>query len=299
MKRSLLLITLSFLLLPLSQACDACGCSIGGGGIGLMPAYKSNFIGLGWQMARFSGATDFASRLHDDFQVLELSARYHLNARLKLLFFQPYRINTRHFIEGSTRSIQGLSDPRIMASYTLFRDVALGEQSSLFFELGAGLKLPVGKYDPNIHANDLPENFNIGNGSLGYLLQSNLVITIQKAGIVLATNYQHNSKSRSDYQFGHQLNNQLILFWEQSLGENLQLIPNAGLQAEWIGTDHYANGMEVHGTGGKGLFANAGINLKNDTWLFGISYSQPLHSNYSNGEVSAEGRLSCQLSYLF
>ena len=59
-------------------SCDACGCSINGGGVGLLSSYKNNFVSLPWSNARFIGVAGHGAGGIDVFSNLELSARYNL-----------------------------------------------------------------------------------------------------------------------------------------------------------------------------------------------------------------------------
>ena len=296
-KRIFLLTMFGFFIHPFLMGCDSCG-SVGGNGIGLMSAYKNNFIGIGWQYASFRGVPEHGDGSIDHLHTLELSLRYHVKDRFKVLFYQPFRINNRN-VNGQTDGLNGFSDTRIIGSYSLLKDVTIGTKINVFLEIGAGVKLPVGKYNAKIQEVNLPENFNPGNGSWGYLFQPSLVLTLKKAGLVVNGYYQHHSKSTSDYQFGHQLSTQVLFFWEKRLSNNFNLVPNAGINSEWISTDHYANGKRVEGTGGKGTYFSAGINFKTNQWIIGATYDHPLVHHYSNGEVDAKHRLAAQVAYIF
>jgi hypothetical protein len=125
------------------------------------------------------------------------------------------------------------------------------------------------------------------------------VFTHRQFGVVLNGMYQHHGRTSLDYRFGHQLTTQLLLFGETLISENLKLIPNAGLTFEQITTDLHANDQEVIGTGGRGTFASAGLNLKLGNWLLGAAASVPVAQSYSHGAVEANGRLSAQISFTF
>ena len=297
-KRILLAVILGFSMFQSSRACDACGCSISGGGLGMLTAYRNNFVGLGWQALSFHGISLYGNSYKDYFQSFNLTARYHFTNRFKALLIQPYNLNIRYSDE-ETLSLHGLADTRILGSYTFLRNAKLGKQGELFFELGAGAKLPTGKYDPYIHQTNLPENFNPGNGSWGLVLQPNAVITHKKAGMIISGNYLFNGRSSTGYHFGNQATTQLLFFREITISEFTKLIPNAGWVSESVMEDKYANDKPVKGTGGQGSFVSTALNLKTSDWMFGLSYSHPITGNYSSGEVKAQGRLSAQLFYNF
>ncbi|MFK7935815.1 MAG: hypothetical protein AB8G22_20040 [Saprospiraceae bacterium] len=279
-------------------ACDACGCSISGNGLGILGTFRNNSVGLSWQTIRFQGALGHGEQATDDFNSIELTARYYLNDRLKVLVNLPYRYNQRQVDDG-TLSLFGIGDARVVASYTVLRDQPLGATGNAFFEIGGGIKLPTGVYNPDLHDTDLPENFNVGNGNWGYVLQPNLILSHEQFGLVLGGVLQYFSKSTDDYRFGHQYSSRALLYLDQQINSQWQIIPNAGIIYEQISSDTYANGRLVDATSGSGTYATVGVNLRNEYFLLGVAWIQPLSTSYSNDEVIAKRRISCQLSYLF
>ncbi|MEZ4962366.1 MAG: hypothetical protein R2830_21235 [Saprospiraceae bacterium] len=282
-----------------SVACDACGCSVNGVGVGLMATYRQNYIGFQYQYAPFASTLEHTQDTRDYFHSFELTLRFRVWKRLNLQLNQPYRLNLRtHSEADGTRS--GLGDTRLIANYILLNQVPLGKSFKLYAEAGGGVKAPTGNFDPNLHdENNLPENFNPGNGSWAGLLQTNLVLSHKNAGLTISGTFQHNSSSTQGYRFGNQWSGQALLFNQLSMGGRFWLTPFAGMAAEKVGKDVKADGKFAPSTGGNGLFAAAGLNLRFDNWLVGASFSQPVHQHISNAEVEAKGRLTVQLSHIF
>lgn len=294
------LLVFLFIVINLSniKACDVCGCSINGLGVGFLTSSQSNLIGLNWQRSAFKNTSILENDLKDEFHFFELSIQYFFTKNFRVNVYQPYRLNIRQ-LDSQHQQASGMSDTRIMFSHILLRNKATGKNSQIFLDAGIGTKLPTGKYNPDIHDNNLPENFNVGTGSFAMLLNSNLTWAYKNIGIAWQSNFQYHFKSTSDYRFGHQLSNQLQGFWEKSLSSKIKIIPGTGIRSEWIGVDKYANNTNVHGTGGQGLYSMVSINLKSNNWLTNLSYLQPIAQKYGGGEIRALGRFSCQFSFLF
>ncbi|MBK8564319.1 MAG: hypothetical protein IPN76_13520 [Saprospiraceae bacterium] len=282
-----------------AAACDACGCSVNGVGVGLMATYRQNFLGFQYQYAPFRSTLEHAQGATDYFHSVELVARFRVFRRFNLQLNQPYRLNVRHHPDGDDQR-SGLGDTRLLASYILLDQLAFGNGYRLYAEAGMGAKAPIGHFNANIHdEHNLPENFNPGNGSWAGLTQANLVLGRKNGGITLTGSYQHNRPSTSGYRFGHQWSGQALLFNQFTTKGGLSLTPYCGVAAEGVGRDVKANGKYAASTGGKGWYAAAGINLRFDQWLVGAGYSQPFSQHYSSAEVEAKGRLILQLSYIF
>lgn len=281
------------------RACDVCGCSIGGTGLGLMAAYRQNFVGFQYQHMSFSSAHEHGDGSSDDFSAFEFVARYRVFRRLNLQLNQPWRLNVRQHPDGNI-SQKGLGDTRLTGNLILLNQVRLGEKFSLYAEAGGGFKAPTGKYESDIRAQrNLPENFNTGNGNWAGLLQSSVVLNHRNMGLAFTGSHQRNRRSTDGYRFGDQWSGQALLFNQFTLGGRFSLTPFGGVSTEKTERDETPNGKYATSTGGKGWFAAAGANLKFDDWLVGMAFLQPFSQQYSNAEVEAKGRLTAQLTCIF
>ncbi len=296
-RKTIVLIVLGILLNIPSYACDVCGCSISGTGLGLVSAYRYNFISMSWQLTPFEGSRFHGAGSYDQFHTLELSMRYHFTTDFKLLVHQPYKLNFRN-TNDELSNLEGIGDTRILANYTILRDKKIGGVN-LYMELGAGAQLPVGKYDSNLHSKDLPENFNIGKGTWSFIFQPNIILNKNNFGLIMNGTYQRNAVSKSGYQFGNQVSGQALFYYRKDLKNELALTPYLGILGESIAQDHFDDGALVSGTSGKGLFLTTGINLKWKSLLFSTAYTPPLSQMYSLNEVSAKSRYMGQISFIF
>lgn len=283
------------------SAVSACGCSASGIGIGLMTDYRSNFIRLSYLENRFSSNLERGhSEFSDVFSRMNFSFRYSFRKLPKLRFTGtiPYGYNFREE-SGVETSFNGFSDARFVVNYAFLNTMSESMTTSLYLEAGGGVSLPTGKYNSDIKFEDnLPENFNIGNGSLGYIFQMNAVLSYNKYGLLINNNYQMNSGTKQGYHFGNQFSSQLTAFREIKIS-TFAIIPNVGLLYEQLASDEYSNGNRVPETGGKGFFISSAINYKTERWLAGFSYSLPMAQDYSNGVIDAGRKVSIHISYLF
>ena len=145
---------------------------------------------------------------------------------------------------------------------------------------------------------NLPDNFNLGKGSYGYIFQFNSLLSISKYGFLLSSNYQWNANSNSGYHFGNEFSSKVSVFREWNLNK-WSLILNIGLLAESIDRNKHENGNYVPETGGRGLFIDTGLNFRTEKWMAGISFSEPIIQHYSNDVVDARYRTTTHISYLF
>lgn len=294
MGKTLLVLVLTALT-QYSYACEACGCS-STMGFDLSYNFRSNSISVIYSRNAFESNLGRAIELKDQFTTMSLNGRYYVNDKIALLAVMPYHSNQRTDLE-SKQSISGIGDTRFLASYKLIDSNK--ESKKIYFDVGLGVKLPTGRYNAKIHDTNLPENFNIGNGSVGLLGQFNFLYTIKNWTMGISDIYAYHLESRSGYLFGNQNIFQLNFSRRIELNKTVQLIPTIGLLSEVILKDTYAAGLEVNHSGGQGLFGNMNIGVRLKNFYLGASYSPSLTSNYNNDEVIANSRMTMQLNYFF
>ena len=282
----------------LVTACDACGCSIMGQPAGLLSEYRKSFLSLGWSRSGFTAAPGVGEGSVDMFHTIDLTFRYFITDRLSAGLYQPFRINTRS-VGHTQQTNSGLSDTRLNVNYTFFKQDDAGRPWEIYLDLGAGFIIPTGKYDPHLHDHDLPENFNPGNGSFGASILQTSSVSYKSAGLVLKNNWTQFAETSTGYRFGSQWSGNLLIFMDLPLDSMSSILPMAGIQVESVDSDVYANGINVHGTGGHGVFFTPGCQVKFKDWLCTFQYALPLSADYSGGEVKADNRISIQLTHLF
>lgn len=279
-------------------ACDACGCSIMGQPAGLLSEYRKSFLSLGWSRSGFTAAPGVGEGSVDMFHTIDLTFRYFITDRLSTGLYQPFRINTRS-IGQSQQTINGLADTRLNLNYTFFKQDDATRPWEIYLDIGAGFILPTGKYDAHLHDQELPENFNPGSGSFGASILQTSSVSYKSVGMVMKNSWTQFAETSSGYRFGSQWSGSLLVFLDLPVDSVASVLPMAGIQVESVTSDVYANGTEVHGTGGNGVFFTTGCQVKIKKWLCTFQYALPVSANYSGGEVTAGNRISVQFTHLF
>lgn len=283
---------LIFLLLTFSstsQACDICGCKLGGYYFGLLPQYQSHFVGLQYSRAHFSAYIDNAftedEYSADTYHRIDLLGRWMLSDRWQLNLNLPYVFNQ---MEGNVQQVdlQGLGDAVVLPMYQVLRqqeeEGAARWRHALL--LGAGLKLPLGSFEREDQGEIINRNFQTGSGSLDYLLAANYTLRKQQLVINADINYRLNTANQVDYRFGNQLSAalQAMYIWESAL---LSVVPTLGLMYEQA--DRHREGKVIQGnTGGEALLGLAGLQLHRNQWSLNAQYQRPLSQYYYTDRVS-------------
>ncbi|MBL7834580.1 MAG: hypothetical protein JNK18_11530 [Cyclobacteriaceae bacterium] len=304
--KKIFFISLALLAAHGTMACDVCGCSLGGSYFGILPQFNKNFVGLRWSQARFHAYMNHQSDYlkpetsNDTYQKLELWGRYYVNKRIQLFAFIPYSFNSMKGTEQVVSS-HGLGDITVIGNYLLLNT---GEDKTKKFKhtwmAGAGVKLPTG--DSNLEDKGVlvNPNFQLGTGSLDFLLSTVYTLRYQKAGLSVESGYKINTRNRNDYVFGNQFHASSQVFYWQNAGV-FAFLPNAGVYFEQAAKHRDGTILQAN-TGGSSVQLMAGLETYVKGFTVGFTYKHPVNQHYNSdniADITAKDSWSLSLTYNF
>lgn len=264
-------------------------------GIGPLAEYRGNRIGVSWQEMGFQtvGEPDFTTV--DMFRRMGVQLRHRMKNSLIVTAAVPYRWHRRHSVADGVRRIKGLGDIELLIGKTLLDDVAIVDDWSTYIEIHLGGVLPVGRYDAQLHDDNLPLNFNIGRGAWAGLSRLTALVGYRQVGLALSTRIQLNAPTSNGYRFGHQYSQLALVYWDYMVSDEIVVTPYVGAYYEYLTMDRYANGRFDIETGGHGTFFNGGVTASwRDTEL-NIQYYIPMHHSYGSGRAAPQKRFSISI----
>lgn len=289
-----------------TQACNVCGCSLGGQYFGILPQFQKNFIGLRWSQAKFYAYMNHQSEYlteeysHDTYAKVELWGRFYLHPKWQLFAFVPYGYNDMDGTEQVV-SASGLGDISFMTNYLL---VNTGEDKTKKFKhtlvVGAGLKLPTGQHNLEDQGLLVNRNFQMGTGSTDFILSTVYTLRYQKTGLNTEVGYKINTRNADDYLFGNQFHATSQLFYWQNI-QAVSLLPNAGLYYEQAEKHREGRVIQTN-TGGNALLLSAGLETYINHFSVGLNYKHPLAQRYHSddiADIAAKDRWMVSISYNF
>ncbi len=303
MKHTLLVLTI-VLSTYRASACDVCGCSLGGNYFGILPLYNKNFVGLRWSQARFHSyiaPTQYlaAQQSNDTYQKLELWGRFYIAKRLQVFAFVPYMYNE---MRGTDQVVfaQGLGDVNLLANYVVFNTSEDNRDFKQTLIAGGGIKLPTGKFSLTDKGKIINRNFQMGTGSVDFLINAVYTARYKKSGINLETGYKINTRNSDRYLFGNQFRASAQLFIWQKLGP-ISLLPHAGINFEQAAR-HWDDHIIQPNTGGRAWLASAGLDIYLGKFTIGVNHQSPFSQHYNSdatAQISSKGRWTTSLTYNF
>ncbi len=305
----LLFISVSFIFSSYqgAQACDVCGCGVGNYYFGIMPQFHKNFLGLRYRYRTFTshvGDSQYSQSIFGNeemFQSTEIWARFYPLPKVQILAFIPMNYNKQYENgTGITHHLQGLGDASLFINYNPVNTTS--DTNTILKHnllLGGGIKLPTGKYkfDENDKINVNNANFQLGSGSVDFMLNMVYTVRYKKIGLSSDITYKMNGINNNNYRFGNRLSGGINLFYVQRI-DNFTIMPSVGTYLEKAYYDHKKN-VIVYQTGGTASLGSAGIDTYFKNFSIGINYQKPISQNLSDGMSVAHARATVHLTYLF
>lgn len=283
--RSIILIAwVAILFVPKASACDACGCSSGGIGFGLIPFQKTHMMGMQYQYdkyttfhkALFSTETDEESV--DKFQTATVWARFFVKKRWAITGYVPFKYNSVQ--TDKLTAVGGISDIKLQALYAVLQK---GDNMSLkqtTWYIGSSVGFPTGKIDAETEKT-LPL---IQPGTSSWITEVNTQFSIRNKnlGLNLEASASHFSPVGTNYKFGSQWIGKQVVFYRIKRPKTTW-IPEIGV-SEFIKANDYLNKNTINSLSGSRLFtAVIGTSFYKDMWGLRGFYQLPFYDKISSG----------------
>ena len=294
-------------------ACSICGCGGGNFYMGLIPNFKSKFIGVRYSYAEYhtkliNDPTQFS---HNFYNTVEIWSGFNIGSRWQLLAFLPYHYNVQFDDDLGHASKNGLGDITVLGSYKLFDTRYLKNQTNNASQqvwIGGGIKIPAGTF--NVDVNDSTTtladiNAQIGTGSVDLFLNARHEIQFDHFGINSSVSYKIGVPNSQNYKYGNKLMLNSIAFYRITK-KGLTITPNAGLTYENTASNklnghkiYLSDGLNsgTYATGGCTLNALAGAEISIQQVTIGANLQLPLAQDFAAGQTKLNVKGMLHISF--
>jgi hypothetical protein len=187
--------------------CDACGCSASGGSMGFASMLNTNFVGIRYFNQSYKSTDGLYSNsawYNESYNTMQVWARIPVVKQVQISALIPYHFHNRESANGK-QNVSGIGDITILGMYQLYKT----HKDSTFLvhslQAGVGIKVPTGKFDEANNGSFNP-SYQVGTGSLDYLLATEYVVKRKKIGLNTMLNYVIKTENDKNYRFGNQFN---------------------------------------------------------------------------------------------
>ena len=216
--------------------------------------------------------------------------------------FCSYNFNERNSVETSG-SKNGLGDIALMGYYNLLNSRNTVNDKLLVQSLwiGAGVKVPSGKYEPRDREvlTESPNNFQLGTASTDFTLNATYDVRLMDFGININTNYKINTSNKYDYRYGNKFTTNALAYYKIRVAKMMTIAPNAGVLYETSQKDIENRKFAVDVSGGHSLAVLTGLEANLSRFSFGINYQVVASQNLAGGSVKAGNRFMVHTSIAF
>ena len=280
----------------LDDDCDACGCSASGGSMGFASMLNTNFIGIRYFNQSYKSTDGLYSNspwYDENFNTIQVWTRIPVVKNLQVSALLPYHFHNRETATG-TQNISGIGDVTILAMYRLYQTHKDSTILTHTFQVGGGIKIPLGKFDQANNGSVNP-SYQVGTGSWDYLLATEYIIRRKQFGLNALLNYVVKTENEKKYRFGNQFNYAGTFFYLYEKN-NFSIAPQIGFAGEVFG-DNYQYKQRVRNTAGDIFMGKIGFEIGKDKFSFGVNTMLPIVQNLTNGNVEANYRWSINFYY--
>ncbi len=284
--------------------CESCGCSGTGGNMGYSTVTGTNFAGLRLITQHYQskeGIWNNSPWIDENFNTIQFWSRLPVSSRIVTHVMIPYHFYHRELTNG-TQNIKGAGDITLLGFYKLITS----EQNKLLkpgktmhtLALGAGVKIPTGKYNMVYNNGSVNPSFQLGTGSWDYILASNYTLNYRSWRINALIDYTIKTENKKQYQFGNQLNYAVNFYKIFSLNSHLSFTPITGISGESSKRDKQFGSFKRN-TSGNAVFSKIAVEGSYNQWSAGFTSLLPVSQKLNDGKVKVKSRLAVYLNYNF
>jgi hypothetical protein len=276
--------------------CNACGSSASGVSLGFASILNTNFVGLRYFYQSYKSIDGLYSNspwFTENFNTIQLWARIPVVKKVQISVLIPFHFHNRETFSGKQNS-SGIGDATIIGMYQLFqtsKDRALVKHT---FQLGGGVKIPLGKFNEQNNGSFNP-SYQVGTGSWDYLLATEYVVKRKQFGLNAMLNYVLKTENDKNYRFGNQMNYAATLFYIFKKN-NYAIAPQLGFAGE-VYEDNFQHNQKVRNTAGAIFMGKLGFEISKERLSIGTNFMLPISQNLTGGNVEANYRLSLNFNY--
>lgn len=287
-------------------ACDICGCGVGSYYIGILPDFNQEIIGLRHRynsLRTHIGAGGVTSYLttNETYNTAELWGGWNISSKWRVMAYLPVNFDEKQN-QGNTYRKNGLGDAGAHVFYALVnkRKKAGAKLFVQSLYVGAGIKLPTGRYDrlQKELAAETVNTFQLGTGSTDFSANVMYDARLNDAGINATAGYKINTANKYAYRYGNKLSASLQGYYKLRLKHNLAIAPNTGILYEAAALDA-DEGTKMDVSGGRMLMGTLGLEAVFNKVSIGGSFQTPLSQYLAHGLVKAGNRAMLHASFLF
>ena len=274
------------------NACDICGLGTTNYNPFLFPHLTKNYFSLNYLHRLYHIKTDEGVN-KEYFNTLLASGQFTISQKLQIGATVPYQLNKLENYSGTKNAI-GLGDIILFSNFRLWNHQDRSNTQTVV--IGAGIKLPTGEYTTTKNESIEDQNFQLGTGSIDYVLNASYSLSYRKWIFSALTSYKYNTQNKANYRYGDVFTTGATAVYRKEL-KKLSIAPYIQIMNEHQMNDANNHLLQSH-SGGNVLYTGGGIDVNTKKIALGANYQFAAKQHLFGGEINAKPRLSVHLSFI-
>jgi len=289
MKKLLIAFLLGVNYIPAS-ACDVCGLGTSNYNPLLFPHLSKHYLSVNYLHRLYhTHSEEGINKAH--LNTFFISGQYSINEKLQLVAMLPYQVNKQE-IAGTTRNLKGAGDLTLLANYRLW--MKQGRSNTQTLTVGGGFKLPTGKYTASKSGTIEDQNFQLGTGSVDYMLNASYRLSYRRWVFSAVGSYKYNTENKQNYRYGDIWATGATAVYRKEL-KDFSISPYLQIMKEIQLRDADDHIIQKH-SGGSVLYSGGGFDVNTRKFSIGANHQFAAKQNLLQGEINAKPRLSIHFS---
>ncbi len=263
-------------LLRTNAFAQSCCCTGAGANYAILPNMDKHVVGIRYSYGSYNTTTyTMTGHQHtpgmdmstmgpgiptvENIHTIDAFARFNLPKRFQVSAFVPVNLITQKTTAGIKRTA-GLGDISFLVQYSVFNPLKCkGKESKHQLRLGAGIKLPTGKFNMNDDGLFLTD-LQLGTGSVDFLFNAIYTYRFRQFGLNLLASYKKNLMNSKHFRFGDKMKGGANVFYIFKLPKKVSLMPLLGLNYNYSFYNVYEKTTLTY-TGGQYLASDIGLDV--------------------------------------
>jgi len=292
MKKIFVFAVLLVCMLPRNaKACDICGCGVSNYNPFLFPHLTRSYVSMSYihRVYRTNADGIIGKEIYN---TLLLAGQYSVTRKLRILATVPYQLNMLSNENGRTKR-NGIGDVSMLVNYQLLDKPSTTLRHTLI--LGAGVKLPTGKHIvPKTQAID-DQNFQLGTGSVDYLLNASYRLAYKNWMVAASSSYKYNTQNKTDYRYGDVFTNGVGIYYRIERSK-FSLTPYVQAINETQMKDAKEHALQS-ASGGNVFYTGVGVDVNTKKITTGINFQNAPVQDLAEGQINVKPRLTVHLAF--
>lgn len=277
-----------------TNACDICGCSVSNYNPFLFPHLSKTFVGISYINRHYHIRNEDESLSKQAVSSFILSAKINAGKKIQLNVLVPFQKNTSSNGLINER-LNGIGDISVTAGWKAWNRLTRNSRQTVM--VGTGVKLPTGKHYPGNSKKLGDQVFNIGSGSVDYILYGTYKAGYRKWFYNLSGSYKYNTANRSGFRYGDNIDISLLAGKRIDI-DKIALSPY--LQAGWQKQMQNAVSHLLSPASGSDIIQlNIGADVNTRNLTAGLSFQVPAIQQIAGGQISIKPGIGAHIAYNF